>query len=176
MTNKIQFGCGGNQIDRWENYDSEVDISQPLPREDNSYDFVFAEHVVEHLDPPRAFRFFMECHRILKPGGVFRVAVPSVARIYQEADDTYLNWLVEMGYGEATKEDAIKSIVLNHYHLSAWTYELLDLFLLAAGFKQRVEEKVGESDHPELTNIEGHGEVIGHHNNLIETIVIEATK
>lgn len=176
MADRIQFGCGGNYIDHWENYDSEIDISKPLPREDNSYDYVFSEHVVEHLDPPRALQFFMECRRILRPGGVFRVVVPSVEKIYRDADDAYLNWLAEKGYGEATREDAIKSIVLNHYHLSAWTYELLDLFLFAAGFKQRVGQKVGESTHPELTNIEGHAEVIGEHNNLIETIVIEATK
>jgi predicted SAM-dependent methyltransferase len=176
MMNRIQFGCGGNHIDRWENYDSEVDISKPLPREDNTYNYVFSEHVVEHLDPPRALNFFMECHRILVPGGVFRVAVPSVAKIYRDADEEYLKWVEEMGYGEPTKEGAIKSIILNHYHLSAWTAELLDLFLFAAGFKIRVQQEVGKSSHPELTNIEGHADIIGEHNNLIETIVFEATK
>lgn len=46
---KIQFGCGGNKLDGWENYDRDVNISKPLPFEDNSIRFIFAEHVLEHV-------------------------------------------------------------------------------------------------------------------------------
>ncbi|NBW21092.1 MAG: methyltransferase domain-containing protein [Caulobacteraceae bacterium] len=75
---KLNLGCGGNILQGWENHDSDLDISKPLPHEDNSIDFIFAEHVCEHLTTPDVVRFFMEAYRILKDGGTIRIAVPSV--------------------------------------------------------------------------------------------------
>ena len=173
---KIQFGCGGNQIDGWENYDMDIDISKPLPRGTELYDYVFAEHVVEHVNSPDAFRFFEECYRILKPGGVLRIALPSITQVYEHADQQYLSWLKDNKYSDGTRRGAIRNIVVNHEHLSSWNYELLDLLIYAAGFDNRKRCQVGKSDHSELDNIEGHGKEIGDRNNLIETIVIEAIK
>ena len=70
MMKKINFGCGGNFLEGWENYDAEVDITKPLPFEDSSTDFILAEHVYEHIKPREGILFLRECHRILKPTGV----------------------------------------------------------------------------------------------------------
>lgn len=175
-TRKIQFGCGENYLEGWENYDIEMDISKLIPKQSDYYDFIFAEHVVEHVDSPTALKFFYECKRILKPGGVLRVAVPSVNQVRDRITEDYLAWTKELDYGDGTVSKALTNIILNHGRLSSWNYDLLDVMLEAAEFDIRVPAEVGKSTHPELSNIEGHGKVIGDVNNLIETIVIEATK
>lgn len=175
---KLNLGCGGNILDGWENHDADLDISKPLPYEDESIDFIFAEHVCEHLTTPDVVRFFMEAHRILKKDGRIRIAVPSVVQMMGSIDEQYLDWFGKSGFGQPNKRSAIQSILLNHGHLSAWSHATLEACLYAAGFyEENIEpELVGESPSKELRGVEGHGNVIGHHNNEIETIVIEAIK
>jgi predicted SAM-dependent methyltransferase len=167
---KLNLGCGGNILDGWENHDADVDITKPLPCEDNSIDFIFAEHVVEHTTTPDAVRFFAECLRILKDEGTLRIAVPSCDKIYDLADEPYLKWHGQSGFGDGTRRRAVRSILLDHGHLSAWNHSILEACLFAAGFE---EEKIYGCD---LGELEGHGKVIGEHNNAIETIVMEAVK
>ena len=167
---KLNLGCGSNILAGWENHDSDVDIRNPLPYEDESIDFIFIEHCVEHVTTPDAVRFFAECLRILKYEGTLRVAVPSGDKIYDLADSEYLKWHGQSGFGDGTRRGAVRSILLDHGHLSAWNHSILDACLFAAGFEQ---EKIYGSTIGEL---EGHGKVIGEHNNAIETIVMEAVK
>jgi predicted SAM-dependent methyltransferase len=167
---KLNLGCGGNILAGWENHDADVDIRNPLPYEDESIDFIFIEHCVEHVTTPDAVRFFAECLRILKYEGTLRVAVPSGDKIYDLADEPYLKWHGQSGFGDGTRRGAVRSILLDHGHLSAWNHSILDACLFAAGFE---EEKIYGCD---LGELEGHGKVIGEHNNAIETIVMEAVK
>jgi predicted SAM-dependent methyltransferase len=167
---KLNLGCGGNILAGWENHDADVDIRNPLPYEDESIDFIFIEHCVEHVTTPDAVRFFAECLRILKYEGTLRIAVPSGDKIYDLADEPYLKWHGQSGFGDGTRRGAVRSILLDHGHLSAWNHSTLDACLFAAGFE---EEKIYGCDIGEL---EGHGKVIGEHNNAIETIVMEAVK
>lgn len=175
---KINLGCGGNLLTGWDNYDLNVDITKPLPFADNSASFILAEHVVEHTTTPDSVRFFRECNRVLEPFGVVRIAVPSASRILELSDEEYLNWFGKSGFGTHDKQSAVSSILLNHGHLSAWNYPTLRACLFAAGFPiDGIGEcNVGQSVYPELCNVEGHGRVIGDHNNWVETIVAEAVK
>jgi predicted SAM-dependent methyltransferase len=167
---KLNLGCGSNILAGWENHDADLDISKPLPYEDNSIDMIFAEHVCEHLTTPDVVRFFMEALRILKPNGILRIAVPSVDQIYEMADDAYLQWHGRSGFGNGTRRRAIRSILLDHGHLSAWNYPILHACFYAAGFEEKNIHKCNFSE------LEGHGKVIGDHNNEIETIIMEAVK
>jgi SAM-dependent methyltransferase len=56
--------------------DHTVDI-QELPFEDQSYDFVFASHVLEHV--PNDQKAISEISRILRPNGIAILPVPLVA-------------------------------------------------------------------------------------------------
>lgn len=47
---------------------------EPLPFPDNSFDFILANHILEHV--PNWFHCFEECSRILKVGGHMEIWVP----------------------------------------------------------------------------------------------------
>ena len=47
---------------------------QNIPIEDNAYDTIFCNHVLEHVDDDR--KAIRELHRILKPGGMAIMQVP----------------------------------------------------------------------------------------------------
>jgi predicted SAM-dependent methyltransferase len=172
---KLNFGCGGNLLDGWSNHDMDVDITKPLPFPDNSTDYIFAEHVVEHLDSRDVFNFFSECYRILKKGGVLRVCVPSITRVAAKADDEYLYWLGSSGFGEATLDSAIRNLMVNHGHKTMWSEEILSVALQGAGFDYRYVA-IGSSPDRNLCNLEGHWRVIGDHANWVESIAGEGVK
>jgi predicted SAM-dependent methyltransferase len=52
------------------------DLTRPMPLPDGSVERIVSEHFLEHVDPASIGAIFAECHRLLKPGGVARFAVP----------------------------------------------------------------------------------------------------
>jgi SAM-dependent methyltransferase len=48
---------------------------ESIPYPDSSFDVVFADNVLEHLEAPA--RVFSEVHRVMRPGGVFLVKTPN---------------------------------------------------------------------------------------------------
>ena len=61
-----------------------------LPFPDNSIEFVYTEHMFEHILPMQCSAFLREAYRVLKPGGVIRITTPDLEK--------YL-----MGYAERKK-------------------------------------------------------------------------
>ncbi|MDQ7910866.1 methyltransferase domain-containing protein [Phytohabitans sp. ZYX-F-186] len=56
-----------------------LDIRRPLPFADGSVDWVYAEHLVEHVSLSDAIGWLTEVRRILAPGGVLRLTTPDLA-------------------------------------------------------------------------------------------------
>jgi predicted SAM-dependent methyltransferase len=91
----LNLGCGDRFHPQWTNLDltpsspnvSVYDCREPLPFEDESFDVVYHSHVIEHLRREDVIRFLRECCRVLRPGGILRVAIPDlegIARAYLE--------------------------------------------------------------------------------------------
>lgn len=174
---KINFGCGTNRLTGWQNYDAEVDITQPLPFGDGIADFMFAEHVVEHVTYEQALAFFRECYRVLKRGGVLRIAVPSIERVMTRGDESYFTFASKWTKNhEVSRRAAMDAILHAHGHQAPWTEGLLRASLYFAGFDKGNVCTPGQSQFDELRNVEGHGKVIGDHFNFIETAVCEGNK
>jgi predicted SAM-dependent methyltransferase len=55
-----------------------LDIGRPLPFEDGAVDWVYAEHLIEHVPLPTAIGWLAEVRRILAPGGVLRLTTPDL--------------------------------------------------------------------------------------------------
>ncbi|MFF4342518.1 class I SAM-dependent methyltransferase [Kitasatospora sp. NPDC001540] len=56
-----------------------LDITQPLPFADRSVDWVYAEHLIEHVPLATAVHWLAEVRRVLRPGGLLRLTTPDLA-------------------------------------------------------------------------------------------------
>ena len=54
-----------------------ADATGELPAEDGSLAFVYSREVLEHIPPDQVARFLTEQERVLQPGGIVVVTVPS---------------------------------------------------------------------------------------------------
>lgn len=65
-----------------------------IPFLDNSVDAIYCSHVIEHIENVHIERMFRECFRILKKGGVIRIACPDAEFLYQAtlANKDYWIW------------------------------------------------------------------------------------
>lgn len=88
----VNIGCGSVWHPDWVNLDmrpvsAEIqawDADDGLPFKDGSVDGCYASHLLEHLSREGARRLLMECLRVLRPGGVLRLAVPDLEAIARE--------------------------------------------------------------------------------------------
>lgn len=96
MKTYLNLGCGGHYHPAWTNADLQpagsgvhaVDLAVPLPFPDAHFEVVYHSHVLEHLPRSAAPSALREQRRVLRPGGVLRVAVPDLeqsARNYLRA-------------------------------------------------------------------------------------------
>lgn len=172
---KLNFGCGSNILQGWENYDAELDITKPLPFPDNSIDFIFNEHVLEHITQREGYSFFKECKRILKSGGVVRTATPSLTKVAYNENDEYRNFIRSMKWGDGKPGCGIETILFQHEHKCVYTADGLIAILYSLGFQAK-EVELYQSEFPDLVNVEGHYRVIGRSLNDMETFCVEAIK
>lgn len=79
----LDIGCGINKVPGTTGMDIDPDSHceiihdlnvYPYPVEDNTFDKVYAKHIIEHLDDPQSF--LLEIYRMLKPGGTAWLATP----------------------------------------------------------------------------------------------------
>ncbi|GAA1834400.1 hypothetical protein GCM10009682_60930 [Luedemannella flava] len=65
-------------------YFAEMDISEPLPFADGAVDWVYAEHLIEHVSLTVGIAWLAEVRRVLAPGGLLRLTTPDL-RVYAES-------------------------------------------------------------------------------------------
>ncbi len=190
---KLHLGAAENVRPGWLNTDLHgygrggdlvyLDVRKRFPLPEGSFDFVFSEHMLEHLTYEEGQRCLRECLRVLRPGGTIRTATPSLeqlARLYDggEVRDQYVHWAVD------TLEPEVRAylpgVVVNNFfrswgHRFIYDEDTLRHALAAAGFVDIVPVRVGESVHPELGGLERHlagtPEI-----NEYETFVLEARR
>jgi SAM-dependent methyltransferase len=86
MVSKLQLGAGIYPLKGWLNSDIEpvandiiyLDATEPFPFDDQTFDYIFAEHMIEHITYPQALKMLAEVGRVLKPGGKVRLATPDI--------------------------------------------------------------------------------------------------
>ena len=97
-----------NSLEDWLNADNQprdmsqvfLDATKGLPLPEGSFDYIFSEHMIEHVDyDHQGLSLLKDCHRIAKPGGRIRIATPDIASIiglYAAAQsgeqNRYLEW------------------------------------------------------------------------------------
>ena len=122
----LNLGCGSHFHLDWTNLDfvsqsphvQQHDLRKGLPEASDQFDMVYHSHVLEHFAPQQGQQFLAECYRVLKPGGVLRIAVPDLEQIAQ----LYLQYLND-GLGQLERDNRDDDS-LQRYH---WMkLELLD--------------------------------------------------
>jgi predicted SAM-dependent methyltransferase len=106
----LNLGCGTHYSKKteWTNIDFSPtgegvmahNLLKGVPFESNSFDLVYHSHVLEHFSKDDGDRFITECFRVLKPGGIIRIAIPDLERIVKK----YLRFLEE---GLQKPDDAV---------------------------------------------------------------------
>lgn len=188
MTN-IQFGSNDNLLRGWINFrnESECNITKPLPFGNDSVDRILIEHVLEHVTPLQGFRFLKEARRVLTVGGVIRVIVPDVQKIWQFAEADYFefvdkqmdDWWAAANMGSPTHpadgKTAVETIIGCHGHKSAYNAELLYAFIAAAGLDV-IPAQYGQSMFPELNDVDNHWRYMGLERCKLESACAEGVK
>jgi len=58
-----------------------VDIKNELPDENESVNFIYCSHVLEHFEKEEARDILKECRRVLKDKGIIRIVLPDLNKI-----------------------------------------------------------------------------------------------
>jgi predicted SAM-dependent methyltransferase len=173
---KLHCGCGTNLPEGWLNTDIGgtgvfcrprvlLDVTEPLPIPSSSLDYVFSEHMVEHIPLEKTRHFLAEAYRVLKPGGVIRTTFPCLEfliDLYQSDEERARPFL------EAMEKDVIhagfvsRALAINAYyhtwdHQVIFDFPLFSKLLEEAGFRDPAKQGLGQSDFAALKGIELRG-------------------
>jgi predicted SAM-dependent methyltransferase len=148
---KIQFGSGSKRQPGWINIDLfapsadyALDLREEIPFPDNVASLIYSQHVLEHFVYPAEVQHLLaESLRILRPGGIFSVAVPdcgSALHAYARGEDEFFTFWRLRSY--LTTETATRMHHVNYLfradgrHQYGWDAETLGQVLTNAGFVQ----------------------------------------
>jgi predicted SAM-dependent methyltransferase len=189
---KLHLGASNSPLPGWLNSDVSptkgsmvyLNATRRFPMDDNAFDYVMAEHMIEHITYDAAVMMLRECHRVLKPGGKIRISTPDLEVLIglhsvekTELQKRYIDWSVnESKLNASTCKDVF--VINNFFH--AWGHCFLydratfKATMEAAGFVHVMFYKPGVSEDHNLEGIESHGKVVSEEINQFETFVAEA--
>lgn len=191
---KLQIGAANSVLPGWLSTDvrpaskqvAYLDATQRFPFQDRSIDYIYSEHMIEHIRWNKGAFMLRECRRILKPGGKLRVATPDLKvllGLYEQKSgatgDQYVKWITDVflsDVGEYRPVHVINNAFRNWGHQFLYDGELLEKALRHAGLQDIRRCAFGESEDPQLRGIESHG-VNADNAEMVafETMVYEAT-
>jgi predicted SAM-dependent methyltransferase len=185
---RLHFGAGPTALPGWLNTDiirgeAYLNLGRRLPVSDGVFAYAFGEHVIEHLLESTARALLRELHRVLRPGGVLRLATPDLAKliaIYEDRNPevdraTYARYLDEITGKRHQRACQILNDDLRLWgHQYIYDEEDLAAKLREAGFQSVERLEAGESPHPVLRGLESHAgpEWL----NRAEVMCLEATR
>lgn len=191
---KLHIGAGPNILEGWLNTDKYptssavvfLNATRSFPFKNDTFDYIFSEHLIEHLTYAEGQGMLRECFRVLKPGGKMRVATPDLetlvglcTREKSELQQRYVQWIIDTFLPGS---DYHESFVINNAFFS-WGHRFLydratlESALARAGFADIVRRSVGASEDDVFRGMESHGLASGDEEmNRFETMVLEAVR
>jgi predicted SAM-dependent methyltransferase len=174
--NKLQLGSGFAAPAGWLGTDIApqsdgvvyLDATKPFPFEDETFDYVHSEHMIEHISWHEGLFMLRECRRVLKPGGTIRIATPDLEvllGLYKRKEDSsldekYIKWITDtfmVGLNNYKASFVINNAFRNWGHQFLYDGELMEMAMRETGFTNIRRCSMGESDDENLRGIESHG-------------------
>lgn len=149
---KINLGCGDRPMPGFINVDSRNILGIEYPNTkvedlscfaDGYADYIYAACVLEHLPRTLTFPALVEWNRVLKTGGMLRLAVPdwdAIAEYYDETKD--LENLLNLIFGAEVHS--------GDRHYRVFTFASLRAILTEAGFKRIAQYDWRKIEHAEF--------------------------
>ena len=192
---KLHIGAQAHVLEGWLNVDiytgasnqvAYMDATKKFPFQNNSFDYIFSEHMIEHIDHTQGNFMLSECFRVLKPGGKIRIATPDIDKLLslnlsQGAGKDYFDDLVRPGFEtrdvriEPNSGYVLNYIMHNFGHQFVYNRTTLLQIMKGNGFVHLGDYAPGESDEAVFKNIEGHSRT-GNPLCDLETMNMEAYK
>lgn len=164
-----------------------LDATKRFPFDDGSLDYIYSEHMIEHISWESASFMLKEVFRVLKPDGFVRTATPDMQVIVdllrQPASpegQRYVEWILDnhmKGVASHLPQFAVNCIFHSWGHTFIYDEVTLRLALERAGFVDIERCTYGQSAHAELNDIESHGNNVDVEEMAIfETMIFEARR
>ncbi len=172
---RLHFGCGTRCLDGWLNADLSprtnesirLDATEPLPFPDETFAYVYSEHMIEHVDYLDGRGLLSEWLRVLRPGGRLRVSTPDLERLlalfagrdgWTEDERRYAELIAERHVSGVSAEDVRAAHVLNNNvrdwgHRFLYDGSTLESLLAEVGFVDVVRCGLQSSDDPVLRGL-----------------------
>jgi predicted SAM-dependent methyltransferase len=174
----MNWGCGEHPEPGWLNSDIKdvpgidivADVRSGLPLETACIDYITSIHALPELPYPDLVPALAELHRVLKPGGVLRLALPDLEQgiaAYQRGDGDYFH--VPDQDARSLGAKFVIQMVWYGYSRSLFVFEFIEELLERAGFAQvnRCQYKQTASPWPEIVELD---------NRERESLFVEAVK
>jgi len=154
---KLHLGCGKVYIPDFihidiadfDHIDYKQSISQLPQFTDNSVDYIYCCHAFEYQDREVAKWCLKEWYRVLKPGGIVRIAVPdfdAIIKVYTR----YANRDIEAKGILGPMYGRIKANNDLIYHKTIYNFKSLKKMLEKAGFKNIRRYAWQETEHSHI--------------------------
>jgi predicted SAM-dependent methyltransferase len=164
---RLQIGAGASRRPGWLNTDIEpgegglayLDATKRFPFEDSSLDYIFSEHVIEHLTYDEGKFMMAEAYRVLVPGGKMRISTPDLRRFIALFDENPSEeakaYLVGKRQWHNWPDEPNAAAIILNLQMSSWGHKFMyDLQTLGsalarAGFRnlQEFEENISDDEH-----------------------------
>jgi predicted SAM-dependent methyltransferase len=198
---KLHLGCGRNLLEGWINTDFNtakfqgsdfLDVTEKFPYDDNSVDYIFSEHMIEHINYQDGKFMIEESFRVLKSGGKIRISTPDLKfliNLYTE-DKTdlqkrYIDYSVN--HKSYNVSIGIDTFIINNFvrdwgHIFIYDEKTLKSLFESVGFSDVKSYLISESEDENLKNLENindsenRGQGQTKEFLQLETFTLEATK
>lgn len=169
---KLHIGCGFNEIDSWLNSDYQpqpknvlrLDATQVFPLENNDFDYIFSEHMIEHIPYIDGLSMLTECFRVLRKNGKIRVSTPNLPFLIDlyrqdksEQQLAYIKWSTD-NFITGT-DDYFDTFIINNFvrdwgHQFIYDEKTLRQALTNAGFTNIIRCDLNQSEEEAFRNLE----------------------
>jgi predicted SAM-dependent methyltransferase len=173
---KLNLGAGNCPIEGWLNTDAHpkrwdvayLDVRKHFPFEDNLFDYILSEHLIEHLTIKEAENMLEESYRVLKRSGKIRISTPDLRKIislYNNSTDSldYIKDITKKFIPDLASKEIYRAVFVinnafyNWGHRFVYDETLLEEMLTKAGFRNLKRYSFLESEEEAFKGIEIHG-------------------